>query len=404
MEHRALVFPPGFLWGSAVSAHQVEGNNVHSDWWAWETSPRRRESLKAQGLNPDEYRSGRACDFYHRFEADFDLAKQLRQNAFRLSIEWARIEPVAGRYDEQELAHYRKVLQALRDRKLRSFVTLHHFTSPQWFMQRGGFLRRENISAFVAYARRVAERLSDLVDFWITINEPEIYSSHGYLFGRFPPEHRSWWEFARVVQNLIRAHTQASAAVRGISRKPIGAAYHLNDLQRANIFAHLSREITHYFANEYILNRTVASCDFIGVNYYGHSHISVLGRRMSSKSHHEISDLGWSIHPEGLLRVLGGLKKYRKPIYITENGIADASDTKREKFIRDHLWYLHQAIAQGVDARGYLYWSLLDNFEWAHGFGPRFGLAAVDYKTLRRAIRPSARAYAKICQTNTLTL
>jgi beta-glucosidase len=180
-------------------------------------------------------------------------------------------------------------------------------------------------------------------------------------------------------------------------------AYHLSDLQPWGLLGGLASGVAHYFANEYILSRTIQQCDFIGVNYYFHHHIGLLGARRRSHSNHDVTDMGFGIHPEGLRRVLLNLKKYNKPVYITENGLADAKDTKREKFIKDHLYNIYLAIEQGVDVRGYLHWSLLDNFEWGYGFVPKFGLVEIDREDLlRRKVRYSALSYAKICKNNYL--
>lgn len=400
--NKVLEFPRGFLWGSAISAHQTEGDNLHSDWWEWEHSKTRLEALKEKGLSPADFQSGAACDFYNRYEGDFDLLAQLHQNAFRLSIEWARIEPREGHFVDEEIRHYERVLAALKRRRITTFVTLHHFTLPQWLAEKGGFLKRASTEYFMRYIERVAPRLSPYTDFWLTINEPEIYASHAFLFGIYPPQHKSSLEMYWVTRNLIRAHNHAAVYLRTATSKPVSMAYHLTDLQPINIFAHFSRSLSHYLANEYVLQRTIGTCDYIGVNYYGHSHIGVFGRRLQSLSHHETSDMGWGIHPEGLERVLVDLKKFHKPIYITENGVADAADAKRVRFIKDHLYYAGRAIQRGVDVRGYFYWSLLDNFEWHHGFAPKFGLVKVDYATQNRSIRPSAREYAKIAADNLL--
>lgn len=396
-----LKFPKGFLWGAATSAHQIEGNNINSDWWAWENSVRRHNQLIARGKNPAEYASGLACDSYNRFDEDFDLAKQLGHNATRFSLEWARIEPQEGKFDEKELDHYEKVLQSAKFHGLKTFVTLHHFTNPLWFTKKGAFAKKENIADFVEYARVVTQRFSEYVDFWLTFNEPEIYATYSYFLGVFLPNHHSLIESIRVIKNIITAHNTIAPKIRLEHQKPVSMAYHLADIQPVSWWSEPITAAAHYLANEYILSRTIYTCDFIGVNYYNHMHLGWLGRRKHSQSNHQMSDLGWSIHPEGLERVLLFLKKFNKPVYITENGIADARDTKRERFIKDHLYYAHRAIEKGVDVRGYLYWSLIDNFEWEKGFGPRFGLIEIDYEDLRRRrVRYSAIKYAEICRQN----
>ncbi|HLC45077.1 MAG: hypothetical protein A2722_02655 [Candidatus Doudnabacteria bacterium RIFCSPHIGHO2_01_FULL_50_11] len=404
MENKKITFPEGFLWGAAISAHQTEGNNINSNWWAWEHSERRASELRSQGRNPAEYVSGQACDFYHRYESDFDLLTKLNMNAFRLSIEWARLEPQQGWFDRDEVEHYRRVLEALKKRGIKTFVTLHHFTLPQWFAERGGFTRKANIPLFLNYVRLAAEEFSPLVDFWVTINEPEIYGSHSYILGRFPPQRKSHWLTFVAVNTLIACHNQAYPILKKYNNVPVGLAYHLVDLVPTSIYSRFTRDVMHYITNRYVLRRTIRRCDYIGVNYYGHSHVGVWGRKIRHKTHHMLTDLDWAIHPDGLERVLLDLRKYHKPLYITENGLADAGDIKRERFIHDHLLYTHRAIEQGADVRGYLHWSLMDNFEWAHGFSPRFGLVAVDYPTQARTIRPSALSYAEICKTNTLTV
>lgn len=404
MNEKRLAFPQGFYWGSAISAHQTEGNNTNSDWWEWEHSPARIAALKKESKNPKDFQSGLACDFYNRYQADFDLAASLKHNAIRISIEWARIEPVAGQFDKTALEHYRQMLQAAKERKLTTFVTLHHFTNPIWFAREGGFTKKSSVDYFLRYSLQAVNYLNPLVDFWLTFNEPEIYYSHAYLFGRWPPQSRSLVESWKVIQNLIAAHNVVADKIRALAKKPVSMAYHLTDLQPEGMLSSFSRFIVHYFSNEYILNRTIDHCDYIGLNYYGHGHIGIFGRRVHSISRHETTDMGWGIHPEGLERVLLNLKRRKKPVYITENGLADSADTKREKFIKLHLYHTHRAISQGVDVRGYLYWSLMDNFEWHHGFAPRFGLVEVNYQTQERIMRPSAKKYAEICQSNTLIL
>lgn len=398
-----LRFPHGFLWGAATSAHQIEGNNENSDWWAWERSLSRTESLQAAGKDPAAYMSGIACDSYRRFDEDFALARHLGHNATRLGIEWARIEPREGFFDEVELDHYEQVLQSAKSHGLSTFVTLHHFTSPRWFMGRGGFADAKNIDLFLRFAAKAAQRLDQYVDFWTTINEPEIYATHGYLLGKFPPQRKSLLQTYRVINNLIAAHNAASVEIKNYSMKPVGMAYHLSDIQPVSIFSQPLTQAAHYLSNEYILRQTIQACDYIGVNYYNHMHIGWMGRRKHSHSSHDMTDMGWGIHPEGLERVLVNLIKHHKPIYITENGLADEKDGRREKFIKDHLYYTHRAIGRGADVRGYLHWSLLDNFEWAHGFWPRFGLIGIDREdNLRRKVRFSATKYAEICNSNEL--
>ncbi len=394
-------FPEGFLWGAATAAHQIEGNNPNSDWWAWEHSKDRELGLRVKGLEPENFYSGVACDSYNRFSEDFAIAQSLNHNATRLSVEWAKLEPKEGEFNEKEFEHYEKVLQEAKFRGLKIFVTLHHFTNPIWFAKKGGFEHKANVKYFVRFAEKAVKRLGGDMDFVITINEPEIYAGLSYMSGVWPPQKKNLFFYIKVVKNLILAHKQASEKIKTIRKIPVSMAFHLHDNQPYGVFGKLAVKVANYFGNHYFLDRTAKYCDFLGINYYFHHHIGIFGQRKISHSHHEQSDLGWGIHPEGLEKVLLLVKKYNKPVYITENGLADAKDVKREKFIKDHLFYLHKAIKEGVDVRGYLHWSLLDNFEWAEGFAPRFGLVEIDRKNnLERKIRKSALAYAEICKSD----
>ena len=396
-----LKFPKNFLWGAATAAHQVEGNNTNSDWWAWEHSLKREEALRAKGLDPKDFYSGIACDSYNRFDEDFALARHLNHNATRLSIEWARIEPSEGQFSEEALDHYEKVLQSAKFHGLQTFVTLHHFTNPLWFAKKDGFEVKQNIKYFIRYAEVVVKRLDQYADFWITINEPETYCFVPYILAVWPPQKKSWLSAWKVANNLLSAHLLAVEKMRTLTQKPIGFATNRVDFQPDGFFAKvINVPITKKISSFFEL-RAMKACDFIGVNYYFHHHVGFFGKRKDSHSHHAVSDLGWGIHPEGLEPILMDLKKYEKPIYITENGLADAKDLKREKFIQDHLFYLHRAIEKGVDVRGYLHWALIDNFEWAEGFSPRFGLIEIDRDDLlKRKVRYSATKYAEICKNN----
>jgi len=363
-------FPRGFLWGSATSAYQVEGGNSNSDW----------EVL----FSP---KAGAACDHYHRFEEDFDLAQSLNQNSHRFSVEWARIEPEKGRFDEREVAHYRQVLSALKKRGIKPLVTLHHFTNPLWVFQRGGWENKSTIGYFSAFVRFIVTQLGDLCDFWVTINEPTVYASEGYLFGRWLPARHDPLETALALRNLLRAHREAYRIIHEIQPKAkVGLAHSIT---------YFRTPMGGYSVNPFdrkILD-WAGSQDFIGVNYY---------RAVGWVNDLPKNDLGWAIYPQGLYEILLDLQGLGFPIYITENGIADADDDQRADYIADHLAAVWRAIQKGADVRGYFHWSLLDNLEWARGFEPRFGLVEVDYQTMERRVRPSAQVYARIAKSNSL--
>jgi len=397
-----IKFPKNFLWGAGTSSHQVEGGNVN-DWSKWEKGnaeglakksetywqPWQKEKFPEM-LQSRNYISGRACDHYHRFKEDFDIAKELNHNAHRFSIEWSRIEPKEGFIDEKEIEHYRQVLIALKERNIEPFVTLYHWTLPNWLAEKGGWLNPKTPYYFDRYVKIISENLFDYVNFWITLNEPSLYASNSYLKGNWPPEKKSIFKYFRVVNSLVKAHKLAYRALHLIDLEcKVGIAK--NNIYFENI------PFINYFWNKYFLNKIKNEQDFIGLNHYFHQ--TLFGNKNES-----VSDMGWGIYPEGIYRVLKELKKYNKPIYITENGLADKDDQKREKFIKDYLIWIYKEIEEGVDVRGYLHWSLLDNFEWDKGFWPRFGLVEVDFKTFERKIRPSAYKYAKICKDNKIDL
>jgi beta-glucosidase len=286
---------------------------------------------------------------------------------------------------------------------LKVFLTLHHYTSPIWFSKKGGFAKKENVADFISFAQKVVVRLSEYVDFWVTINEPELYAAQGYLMGVHPPQVKSVFTAWKVINNLIYAHNTVAQFIRLNTRQPVSMAFNQTDLQPAGFLGSLAAGLSDYLINEYILKRVIKYCDYIGLNYYFHHHVGLFGVRKHSHSQHNRTDRGWGIHPEGIERVLLNLKKFGKPIYIIENGLADKTDSKRENFIKDHLYFVHSAIQKGANVKGYLYWSLTDNFEWEEGFWPRFGLIEIDRESLlKRKVRYSALAYAKICKTNTL--
>lgn len=382
-----------FLWGAATSAHQVEGNNVRNDWWAWEQAQAPR------------LRSGLACDHYRRYREDFVLARALGHTAHRLSVEWSRIEPTQGRWDETALAHYRAVLEELRRQRLVSFVTLHHFTNPLWFAQRGGWERADAAELFARYARVLAQQLGELVDFWVTINEPVVYAQHGWWHGRWIPQRRSAWATLRVLRHLAAAHRKAYRVIHTLFvHARVGLAQHFIAYLPHDphcLADRLSVAIGDWWFNRYFLRLTAATHDYLGVNYYfTETRRGVLFPPFSQSIQWRgaVSDLQWPLRPEGLTLVLEHLKHYGLPIYITENGLADAADSKRADFLREHLRAVEQAQAGGADVRGYLHWSLLDNFEWDLGFAPRFGLVKVDYTTMERTVRPSAYVYKAIIE------
>jgi beta-glucosidase len=382
-----IQIPAGFLVGAAAAAHQVEGNNTNSDWWAAEKT----------GKVPP---SGDACDHYNRYEEDFQIAKGIGLNAFRISIEWARIEPSENIWDNEAIEHYRNVLQKMKELGLVRMVTLHHFTLPQWMAGKGGFESQSGIAAFARYAWFVAQNLGDEIDIWCTINEPEVYSSQGYFLGIWPPFKKNIFQLLKVYNNLTKAHIAAYQSIKGVlSQSQVGIVKnnvyyepHDGPLDR------LACAVADYFGNRWFLNKVKSHTDFIGLNYYFTRilHIGINGVRVINSDSLPKSDMGWQTFPEGIYHVLTGLKDYKKPIYITENGIANARDDMRKDYVRQHLRWALKARSEGADLRGYFYWSLTDNYEWAEGYGPRFGLVEMNYETQKRTVRPSAEVFKEL--------
>ncbi len=427
LNQKILTFPKNFYWGAATSAHQVEGGN-HNDWSQWEKENAERlardsesmyahwipvwNGIKNQALDPKNYISGRACDHYNRFKEDFDIAKSLNQNAHRFSIEWSRIEPEEGKFNKKEIEHYRQVIMALRERRIEPFVTLWHYTHPLWFTARGGWLHPKAGESFLRFTKKVVLEYKDDVKYWLTFNEPETVVREGYLQASRAPQERSLIKAFRVMRNLVETHKNAYSLIHKInSNAMVSFAESLVFFESYNKWPHnlLLKKILQWWRNGQFVPKVISHCDFIGLQYYFHSKIrfnpfvSQWGFQFNENKL-GLNDMGWEIYPEGIDYVLKDLKKYNLPVIITENGLADYCDKYRADFIKDHLVWVHKAISEGVDVRGYLYWSFMDNFEWNQGFWPRFGLVEMDYKTLGRKIRPSAKMYAEICKNNALRL
>lgn len=397
-----LEFPKGFLWGASTSSHQVEGG-THNQWSEWEASPARLAALEREGLvakhGRENFISGTAADHFHRYREDFRLARELGHNATRISIEWSRVEPDEGRFDDEAIAHYRDVIAEIRRNGMEPFVTLWHWTVPVWFAEKGAFEKARNIPYFIRFAERMAAALPE-VRFWITLNEPEIYSGWSYALGLWPPQKKNVFSAVGVHRNLIRAHRAAYPAIKKIlPDAQVGVAKPLTwfEAWRGRLWNRLMKAFADRTWNLYFLEHIRDMQDFVGVNHYSHNRIDGWFNRNGNE---RVSDLGWELYPEAIYHVLMMAKRYGKPIYITENGLADAADAERPWFLRESLRSVHRAIADGADVRGYLHWSLLDNFEWAYGFWPRFGLVAVNYATQARSPRPSASLYGKICGEN----
>jgi beta-glucosidase len=425
-----LIFPPGFLWGTATAPVQNEGSFHESSWWAWE---------QRRGAILDGGRSGAGCDWWANAEADFDLAQAMGHNALRLGVEWSRIEPQEGVIDEAALARYRQMLAALRSRGIEPMVTLHHFSDPLWFVHRGGWLSSRAPAFFRRFVDLVVDALGDLVTLWVTINEPMVYVRDGFLDGTRPPGYRGLANAVRAARHLLLGHAEAYHAIhRRRSEAQVGIANHIAHFDPADANQsgdRLGAGLLDWLFNGWKLaaqtsgriglpyglglqahHPLVDSADFLGLNYYSRVKVRLAPGAENefmawqlvpldpTVAHFDIGAEGFmgEIYPRGIGRALQRLAAYGKPIYITENGIADRADRLRGRFIVDHLMEVQRAIAAGADVRGYFHWTLVDNFEWSEGWRLRFGLVELDPATQARWPRPSAAIYERICRGNAI--
>ncbi len=374
-------------------------------------------------------RAGVCCDHWNRYKEDIRLMKEISLNAYRFSVEWSKIEPEPGRYDEAALDHYEAVVDELKKNGIEPMITLHHFTDPIWFGEKGAFLEENSPEIFANFVEKVVRRLGKKVKLWGTINEPTVYATQGYQKGRFPPALKDPKKVSTVLLNLYRAHTAAYQRIKKVeptAQVGLVAAilqyeparrWHPLDVMQSRALnrglneSHLTWLVDGVFnlaipdARKLSYRSQVKEAfDFFGLNYYSRFHHKFTFRKkdipeIPKVPPEKLTDMQWEIYPEGLYGALKMITRYTsKPIYITENGIADDSDTKRAGFIEDHLRVLNKAVAEGMNVKGYFYWSLLDNFEWAFGFERRFGLYHVDFATLKRTLRAGSLKYPEIIQ------
>ncbi len=388
-----LRFPSGFLLGSSTAAHQVEGGNVGNDWWAWEHAP------GTICVEP----SGDAIDHYHRYDEDFALLASLGQDAHRISLEWWRIEPEPGEWSQAGIEHYRRVLESLAGHGLTAFVTLNHFTIPRWLSERGGWLAPDAVQRFERYCDRVAIELGEVIPFACTINEPQIVALFGYLEGWFPPGERNHYLWRRATERLIEAHEAAVGAMIGGPKT--GICLQMPALEPARpddpACVALHDELRHEMIDVYLDG---LSGDWVGVQYYSRMRVdpAATGRFAPPPEGEPLTQMGWEIHPEGLHAAITAAAGTGLPVYVTENGIATSDDEERIAYLSAHLAQVQRALAEGVDVRGYLCWSAFDNFEWAEGYRPRFGLIGIDRENgLERVVNPSAEWFGRIVRQDT---
>lgn len=405
-------FPKKFLWGAATSAHQVEGD-TYNQWSVWELENAKSKAAQAkfqwgdlpnwpliekEATDPHNYVSGKGTAHYKLFMKDFDFLEHMNMNAFRFGVEWSRIEPTEGAWSVEAITYYKAYLRELKRRGIEPVVTLFHFTLPVWFVEKGGFEKRKNVAYFTQFAEKILRELGSDVTYVITLNEPDVYVYQGYWTGDWPPNLVSQkWKFWRVANNLAYAHNKTADMIHSLSRR-----YKVSIAKNSAYFypgddAWLSRkaaDIFQYLHDDWGLKKVIKRCDFIGVNYYFSNR--VYGYRVHNADE-RVSDLGWDLSPEDIQFALERLHdKYKKPIIITENGLADHEDMNRRWWLTKTLIGMQNAMDNGVKIEGYLHWSLLDNVEWDKGRWPRFGLVAVNYETFERTLRPSGEWFGKV--------
>jgi len=433
MAEVTLYFPKGFKWGCATSPYQTEGDSVNSDWWVWE---------QGEGHIAGEQKSGAACDWWGAgFLTDLDWMARLNHNTHRLGVAWDRLEPREGKFDDAAIERYRFMLTSLRERGIEPMVTLHHFSNPNWVAERGGWENADILPLFERFVTKVVESLKDLCEVWVTVNEPFVYATLGYLRlvsndgarhqTSFPPGKNDVNLMISVLENLLLGHAGAYHTIHRLQPEArVGIAHNMQALDPANPRSPLDRWAAgqhERVANRGVLDAVLLgqiprmigsrrvralrdSVDFVGLDYYTRELVAfdrrspqtLFGRRRFNPGG-EISDGHYGeVYPRGLYRLLKRLGRLGKPIIVTENGLPDRDDDRRPAFLINHLKQVWHAINENVPVKGYYHWTLTDNFEWAEGWNLRFGLVELDPQTQQRTPRRSGELYAEICKANFL--
>jgi beta-glucosidase len=416
-------FPPGFLWGTATAAHQVEGKNTNNNWWQWEQIP-------GKIINGDK--SGLACDWWGgRWKEDFNRAADTHQNAHRFSIEWSRIQPSSTHWNEEAIGFYREMLKGLRERNLTPMVTLHHFTDPLWFIEQGGWENEKSVEYFIKFTRKVVKALKEYVNLWVTINEPNVYLLGGYLNGGFPPGYISIGKSFCAGVNLLKAHAGSYHAIHKLQPDAlVGLAHNYRSMVPAHSWSLpesiISRQLQRNFhtfayaardgffrliARHERVPAAINTQDFIGINYYSRDSVSFDIRcpsRLFGRLHYpagsDLSGSGFIANvPDGMHEALRWSLQFNRPIYVTENGVEDAEDKIRPRYMIQHIHKVWRGVNFNWPIRGYFHWSLVDNFEWERGWSQRFGLWGLDIATQKRIRRPSVDLYSMICKENAIS-
>jgi beta-glucosidase len=409
-------FPEGFLWGTATAAHQVEGNNVNSDNWLMEHVP---GTIYAQP-------SGDACDHYHRYPEDIALLTELGFNMYRFSIEWARIEPEEGEFSKASLEHYRRMLATCHEHGLTPMVTFHHFTSPRWLIAAGGWEDKDTPDRFARYCERATNHLGDLIGAACTLNEPNLallLTKSGIIPPPDPQQPAPWriatanalgiapdrlvpFVFAssdRAVETILNTHRRAVESIKaGPGDFPVGLTLALQNIQAGEGGEEIAAQMCQAINDIYLEN--LRGDDFVGVQTYSRMRFGPEGP-LPPEEGVELTQTGYEFWPEALeatIRYAASVTGI--PVIVTENGLATTDDTRRIEYIKRALHGVANCLKDGLDVRGYTYWSAFDNFEWMQGYRPTFGLIAVDRETQRRTVKPSARWLGAVARANGLSI
>jgi beta-glucosidase len=386
-------FPDGFRWGTATAAHQIEGGNWNNDWWQWEHTP------GSGCVEP----SGDACDSWNRWAVDVALLAELGFDNYRFSIEWSRIEPEEGEWSTAALDHYRRIGEALLDAGIDPVVTFHHFTTPRWLAAQGGWTEPSTADRFGSFCERAAAALAPVLKRACTINEPNIVSTMGHMAGVFPPGLRDR-ELRRKVNGVfVAAHRAAVDAIRSAAPGvPVGLTLSMSDYQALDGGESKRDQIRRSMEDEFL--EATGGDDFVGVQTYSRTRVGPKGA-IGGEEGVPVLPMGYEYYPqslEGTLRRAWEVTKGETPLLVTENGIGTEDDGQRISYVQAALEGVQRCIADGLDVRGYTYWSLLDNFEWAFGYGPKFGLVSVDRTSFARTPKESARWLGRVAKANAL--
>ncbi len=387
-----ISFPDGFVWGTATAAHQVEGGNWNNDWWAWEHAP--------NTVCPEP--SGDAVDHYWRYPQDIATLGALGFGAYRFSIEWSRIEPEEGEFSRAALDHYRRMLGTCLENGLLPVVTFHHFTTPRWATTGDTWADPVTAERFARFCERAVDALGDLIGMANTINEPNVVALIGYMIGVFPPAKQNADLYVRASDVLIDGHKRAYEVLKaGPGDFPVGLTLSMGDWYTPpggeEALAGIRRQ------HEDIYLEAARGNDFFGVQAYSRTRLDERGLPMGPEAGVEVLDMGYEYWPQALeVAIRHAADVAQVPVYVTENGIGTTDDDQRIRFVTSALEGVGRCLDDGIDVRGYFYWSALDNFEWAYGYKPQFGLIAVDRDTQLRRLKPSAQWLGGVARANRL--